>query len=389
LTSRKESFFYDTSNVAFAVVMLAAYMVFFSNGGFNEGLTQVIVLIISGLIYLGLGIYGFAWVVTRKSNTWVAAYFVIQLFIGGLIVYMGKGFMWLVLLPLASHSVFLPLPGTLSVCFFIVVEEVLQYLPSQGWLSLVSRLTDFLAAVVFVAVFTRISLSEEKARRSVEKLVEELSVANNKLREYAARAERLAIIEERNRLAREIHDSIGHYLTSVNIQIKAGLATLDQDPQEARSAFGKAQTLTQEALTDIRRSVASLRADPVSNQPLSEAVESLLIAARASGLVTNLQISGTPRKLSDQAEFTIYRTVQEALTNVIKHAQASQVEILLDYQDSQTTRLVIQDNGVGTEEINQGFGLLGVSERVQLLGGEVNIQTSFGKGFILELKIPL
>jgi two-component system sensor histidine kinase DegS len=122
---------------------------------------------------------------------------------------------------------------------------------------------------------------------------------------------------------------------------------------------------------------------------LSEAVESLLIAARASGLVTNLQISGTPRKLSDQAEFTIYRTVQEALTNVIKHAQASQVEILLDYQDSQTTRLVIQDNGVGTEEINQGFGLLGVSERVQLLGGEVNIQTSFGKGFILELKIPL
>jgi signal transduction histidine kinase len=152
--------------------------------------------------------------------------------------------MWLVLLPLASHSVFLPLPGTLSVCFFILAEELLQYLPSQGWLSLVSRLTDYLAAVVFVAVFTRISLREEKARRSVENLVEELSAANQKLREYAARTERLAVIEERNRLAREIHDSIGHYLTSVNIQIKAGLAILDQDPQQARSAFDKAQTLT-------------------------------------------------------------------------------------------------------------------------------------------------
>lgn len=244
LTSRKVSFFYDTNNVAFAVVMLAAYVVFFSNGGFNESLTQVIVLIISGLIYLGLAIFGFAWVVNRKSNSWVAAYFVSQLLIGGLIVYLRKGFMWLVLLPLASHSVFLPLPGTLSVCFFILAEELLQYLPSQGWLSLVSRLTDYLAAVVFVAVFTRISLREEKARRSVENLAEELSAANQKLREYAARAERLAVIEERNRLAREIHDSIGHYLTSVNIQIKAGIAILDQDPQQARSAFGKAQTLT-------------------------------------------------------------------------------------------------------------------------------------------------
>lgn len=112
--------------------------------------------------------------------------------------------------------------------------------------------------------------------------------------------------------------------------------------------------------------MASLRADPVSTQALSEAVEGLLIEWRASGLVTSLRISGNPRKLNDQVEFTIYRTVQEALTNVIKHAQANQVEILLDYQDSQTTRLVIQDNGVGTEEITQGLGLLGVSERVQL-----------------------
>ena len=388
-TGRKDSFLKNTGNVAFAVVMLAAYMVFFSNGGFDQGLIQVIILIIAGLIYLGLGTYGFEWVISQKSNRWPTAYFIIQLLVGGLIVYLGKGNMWLVLLPLASHSVFLPMPGTITVCFFVMAGELLQYSPSEGWLSLASRLTTFLAAVVFTAVFTRITLNEERARKSVENLVKDLSDANLKLREYAAQAEQLAVTEERNRLAREIHDSIGHYLTSVNIQIKAGLATLDQDPQQARSAFGKAQTLTQEALTDIRRSVASLRTDSVSARPLPDTIESLLSEARASGLVTGLQISGPARKLNDQVEFTIYRTVQESLTNVIKHAQASRVEILLDYQDPNTARLVIQDNGVGADEISQGFGLLGVRERVQLLGGEVIIQTRSGKGFTLELKIPL
>jgi len=341
------------------------------------------------LVYLALGTYGFEWVVNQGSKRWIAAYFIIQLLAGGSIVYLGKGFMWLVLLPLASHSVFLAMPGTLTVCFFILVGELLQYSPSDGWLNLVSHLTTFLAAVVFTAVFTRISLNEEKARKSVEYLVKDLSEANQKLRQYAAQAEKLAVTEERNRLAREIHDSIGHYLTSVNIQIKAGLATLDQDPQQARSAFGKAQTLTQEALTDIRRSVASLRADPVSKRPLPDAIQSLLDEAKVSGLATSLRISGTAKKLNDQTEFTIYRTVQESITNVIKHAQASQVDILLDYQNPLAARLVIQDNGIGADEIVQGFGLLGVRERVQLLGGEVNIQTSPGKGFTLELKIPL
>ena len=243
LTGRKDSFFKDTGNIAFSVVMLAAYMVFFTNGGFDQGLIQVITLIIAGLLYLALGTYGFEWVVNQGSKRWIAAYFIIQLLAGGSIVYLGKGFMWLVLLPLASHSVFLSMPGTLTVCFFILVGELLQYSLSDGWLNLVSHLTTFLAAVVFTAVFTRISLNEEKARKSVEYLVKDLSEANQKLRQYAAQAEQLAVTEERNRLAREIHDSIGHYLTSVNIQIKASLATLDQDPQQARSAFGKAQTL--------------------------------------------------------------------------------------------------------------------------------------------------
>jgi signal transduction histidine kinase len=190
-------------------------------------------------------------------------------------------------------------------------------------------------------------------------------------------------------LAREIHDNLGHYLTVVHVQLEAARAVMSENPERALDALNKAQKLTQEGLSTVRRSVASLRESPVDNRPLVEAIGTLLGETRSAGIVAELDVQGTRRTLELKTNLTLYRIVQEALTNVRKHARASRVDVNLDYQDHGSVRLVVKDNGVGTAGIgNDGFGLVGMRERVQLLGGELRIETGPGQGFSLEAVVP-
>jgi signal transduction histidine kinase len=235
--------------------------------------------------------------------------------------------------------------------------------------------------IVFVVVFTRVAASEREARR-------ELAEANTRLRERAAQIEDLAITKERNRLAREIHDSLGHYLTVVNVQISAAQTILDHDRTRALDHLTKAQTLTQEGLAEVRHSVAALRASPTESRPLPEALAQLAEQWNAAGLRVKFAVAGTIRPLTPQANLTLYRAAQEALTNVGKHAHATSVDLYLDYQDERLVLLQITDDGLGSTNSEGGFGLLGVRERVQLLSGAVRVRTEAGKGFSLQVSLP-
>jgi signal transduction histidine kinase len=108
----------------------------------------------------------------------------------------------------------------------------------------------------------------------------------------------------------------------------------------------------------------------------------------AAGMNVRLDVAGIVHPLTPQAELTIYRAAQEALTNVGKHANATKVGITLGYGDEDSVRLRVADDGVGSAESQGGFGLLGVRERVQLLGGEVHVHTEVGGGFALEVELP-
>src|SRR5207237_10893328 len=110
-----------------------------------------------------------------------------------------------------------------------------------------------------------------------------------------------------NRLAREIHDSLGHYLTVINVQLEAAQVLVPAEPERAKTALRQAQSLAQEGLADVRRSVASLRADPMGDRPLTEAVADLVQESRAAGIITSLEVRGQSRSLAPQAELTLYR----------------------------------------------------------------------------------
>jgi signal transduction histidine kinase len=138
----------------------------------------------------------------------------------------------------------------------------------------------------------------------------------------------------------------------------------------------------------MRHSVAALRASPTESGPLPQALAKLAEQWNAAGLRAKFAVAGTIRPLMPQANLTLYRAAQEALTNVGKHAHATSVDLHLDYRHEESVHLSVKDDGVGSDNSEGGFGLLGVRERVQQLSGEVRVRTGSGKGFALEVELP-
>jgi signal transduction histidine kinase len=245
-----------------------------------------------------------------------------------------------------------------------------------------------ITVVFFVAAFADMRLKEQQARERAEQLTADLEEANRRLAAYATQAEELAVTQERNRLAREIHDSLGHTLTIVNVQIEAARVVMATEPERAVDAMKKAQELTQKGLSRIRASVAALRESPIGRRPLEEVIGSLVEEAQSSGIVTEFKVAGEPVALEQKVALALYRVVQEALTNVRRHARASRIDVLLAFQPGEVS-LEVRDNGVGAVETGGGFGLLGIRERMQLRGGTAEIDTAAGKGFRLRARVPL
>jgi signal transduction histidine kinase len=377
----QESSSQQFGNVAFTVVVLAGYAVWITGPTFRFEIVNLVLMSLLGLVYLALGTWG-EQCITRFPSAWIKpAYFIIQLALVGVINFLSNGNAWLILLPLASQAVeHLPSPWSFLVATVVWVLQVAPYVTLNGWQNFSPFAMPLLAAVVFVAIFTQITVNEQQARQK-------LAQANQKLREFAGQVEEMATIQERNRLAREIHDGLGHYLTAINIQIKAAQAFVEHNPPQAREALNNAQTLAEEALADVRRSISQLRIDPSTSSPLAERLKGLLEETRAAGIHAKMEVEGTPASLSPQADFTLYRVSQEGLTNVRKHSNATQAELHLAYLEH-TVRLVVCDNGVGTQELSGGFGLTGLQERVQLVGGSLKVETAPGQGFRLEVEIP-
>jgi len=242
--------------------------------------------------------------------------------------------------------------------------------------------------IIFLAMFAQMRLNEQQARERAEQLMVDLEKANAQLGAYATQVEELAMTQERNRLAREIHDSLGHTLTIVNVQIEAAKVVMETEPERALDALNKAQASARKGLTQVRESVASLRESPISNRPLDQAINPLVQEAQSAGIVTEFKVRGKPQTLENKVALALYRAAQEGLTNVCKHARASRVDVLLDYQPNQV-HLEVKDNGVGATETTGGFGLLGIRERMQLLGGNLEIRTGTGKGFWLIASVPV
>jgi signal transduction histidine kinase len=370
---------------------------------------RVIGLAIAGAVYVGWSLYG-----TRDAahfvqwdhrlgpvRSWPAPgrrhsilHLSLQFGLAELIIWLAApaaalNLLWLVLLPPVGFAVmFLRPTAVAAVCFLSAAAHAFNVVHWHGWEHVPLALSGFSVAVAFAVVFTRIAVSAEQARAVGERLAAELGEANVKLREHALQAEELAATRERNRLAREIHDGLGQYLTVIHVQLEAAYSTLGSDPATAASAIDKARSMNQVALQEVRRSVSTLRTSPLQDRPLDEALRQLVAENGAAGLHVEWQVLGSRRALSPQAALTVYRAAQEGLTNCRKHSGVSAARMMADYREPERVRLTVSDDGAGSTDAREGFGLLGLKERAHLVGGTVAVRTTPGQGFALEVEVP-
>jgi signal transduction histidine kinase len=320
--------------------------------------------------------------------TWkIRFYFFVQLALATLILLTASpahamGMLWLILLPPVGHSVMFLSRWGIGLVALACISIFTAYLAwMYGRPGLIPSVLTFVFAVIFTLVFTQIAVSADRSRSEMARMAAEL-------REYAFQAGELATVRERNRLAREIHDSLGHYLTVVNVQIEAARVVMDRDRARALDALEKAQALTREGLQEIRRSVAALRTSPLDGRSLPDALRLVAGESNGGGFSVDFQLKGDPRAVSPQAELTLLRASQEGITNARKHALAAKVGLVLDFGVAGKVALSVKDDGQGAVDTDRGFGLLGLRERAQTLGGEVRVRTSPGHGFTLEVEVP-
>lgn len=229
--------------------------------------------------------------------------------------------------------------------------------------------------------------------------------------EHTRAAARLATIEERNRLAREIHDTLAQGLAAIALQLETADAVAESKPERAHVAIKRALKLTRGNLEEARRSVMDLRAAPLQGHTLPEALKTLiqqqkqilapaLSTSEQQAVLPELSITCSPAQnfptLSPRIEAGLYRIVQEAMTNARKHAAAAHVTVGL-VAEEQWINLLITDDGRGfdpelvAQETRAGsghFGLAGMSERVRLLGGSLCILSEPGAGTHIEVSVP-
>jgi signal transduction histidine kinase len=296
------------------------------------------------------------------------------------------GIVWLLMMPLVAQSVMeLSWRGVLTISLVTLVLYALPIVRLGGLAALPEPLVGYGLALFFVILFSLVAVEEQTQRQKAELLARDLEEANRSLAEAAEQAEELAVSRERNRIAREIHDTIGHSLTVVNVQLEGASILIDRDPQLARRNLQTARRVTAEALGELRRSVSTLREDFGA---LHEELQSLVTRTASSGRCVDLEIEGRPRRLSPELAADFYRIAQEGLTNVLRHSDAKSARVRLAYLDRSTV-LTITDDGRGSVVAGgEGFGLLGIRERIQSHGGDVKIETGSGSGFTLVAEVP-
>jgi signal transduction histidine kinase len=253
----------------------------------------------------------------------------------------------------------------------------------QIWMHQFAEFLMFGLSLFLVLQLVTTLLAE---RRTQEKLTQ----AHHQLRQYSLQVEELAAVQERNRIAREIHDSLGHALTSLNVQLQTGLKLWQRNPEEAHAFLEQAQQLGKMAMQEVRQSVSTLRADEQPEPPLQEAITNLLQEFQQSTGVSIHSSIHLTTSLPPEVNRTLYRLTQEALTNICKHAEATEVRLDLKTELNQIY-LTIADNGRGFSyhQVNCGYGLQGMQERVAALNGDFHLQTMPGQGCQIIIILPL
>lgn len=317
------------------------------------------------------------------------------LIVGYLVAASGVGFSLLILFFILSVSaaLFNSLRGTLLWIGAFTLFTAWHLYQVGGWTGIAGGLAIYTGGYLFFGFVTQALSAARRAQATTESLLAELQAKNVQLEEYARQVETLAAVEERNRLAREVHDTLGHRLTSTAVQLEAAERLAARNPEKTAELVGSARQQVREGLQELRQTVSRLRAPLEIELSLHQALTRLVQGFQAANdLQVILELPETICETTPSQRLAIYRAAQEGLTNVQRHARANQAWLRLVCEPGEL-RLELRDDGIGfsgeASPEKLGFGLRGLRERAAALGGEFTLEAVDGGGSRLVMRLPV
>ena len=280
-----------------------------------------------------------------------------------------------------------------AVIFFIFLSLINYILMNgieySGW-----WLLGTVPMIIFVTMYVSLYTSASNDRDQARKLLVELEIANRQLAEYTNQVEELTLTTERQRMARELHDTLAQGLAGLILQLEAADSHIsNQNPQKAQSIIQQAMSRARTTLSDARRAIRDLRENPSTPRDLDVAIKTEIERFHASTGIpckSNICIAS---EISAQLAENILRTISEGLSNIARHAEATEASISMTCDD-QTILIEISDNGIGFDPQKAvgrsgHYGLVGIRERARLYGGSLTIDSQSSQGSILKIQLPL
>jgi signal transduction histidine kinase len=252
-------------------------------------------------------------------------------------------------------------------------------------------------SLIFIAFYSIIFLmllhlrKELSLKTNAEELYEqlrrsnyELDAARSRLINYSKQIEKVTKLEERNRISRELHDSIGHNLTGILMQVDAARQVIEVDSNKGMKILESVYKNINSSIENVRQTVREIRPSKYQTHK-SSTLELINRFSKETGINVEYKTSGTPHELLPSIEMVLYRNIQEALTNAVRHGGATNILVNIIYKH-ESTEVVISDNGTGCMEIIKGLGLSGMEERLEIIGGSIRYETK--NGFLIHMTIP-
>lgn len=338
------------------------------------------------LLYLAVG---FGRLIPSHDSNWYCLSFIIDItlvfileFNSRLLInYFFHSFYIVILLEAALT---LPLKKGIIIGAAAVIVSLIKYVYLIYYkfnLSNVSQLAFFLmlnGLILVIAGFAQMN-KEEKERTDL--LYKELFDAHRQLKQYTDEVNRLTVVEERNRIARDLHDTLGHNMTALIMQLQMAEHLLKEDLPKAEHLLLNSTKTAKESLAGIRTVVETLRGSGTvlaTPESIKRLVEEFSVK---TGVDIQLDIAGENDIQDSAANIAVYHIIQEAITNAVRHGKAGSISVSLDYSKD-SVRFTVRDDGRGAETIKEGYGLKGIRERVEALGGKVEF--GIDEGFYIK-----
>lgn len=300
---------------------------------------------------------------------------------------------------LFASVLFLPYPATIPFSAGSVLATLLLQRPVSAWNVTVPNASpyDILCFALYSSAlafclnwlqrYRKKYVEKTRFAEQMESAIMQLTSANIGFQNYATSVEESSMKKERNRITREIHDTIGYALTNVMIIMEAAADLAGEEPDRLQSLLKQARKQAQGALNETRRALRELRAAEERKERGLTAIHKLVKAfEKATNVQVTVEYGEVPWSLGEEADLAVYRMIQEGLTNAFKHGKATRIRLLF-WKDNGTIGISIDDNGRGCKELQEGIGISGMRERIEQLGGHLQVHRQ-ADGFTLQARIP-